>query len=40
VNSQPPAAPVDRSRLLARDYWLVLSRPTAGTGHRDLWVAL
>jgi uncharacterized protein len=25
------ATPVDRSRLLARDYWLILSAPVAGT---------
>jgi len=31
VHSQAPAAPVDRGRLLARDYWLILSRPAAGT---------
>jgi uncharacterized protein YciI len=31
MSSPPPATPVDRSRLLARDYWLVLSVPTAGT---------
>jgi uncharacterized protein YciI len=31
VSSQAPAAPVDRSRLLARDYWLILSTPAAGT---------
>jgi len=27
-------SPVDVSRLLARDYWLVLSTPTAGTDRR------
>ncbi len=31
MSSQAPAVPVDRSRLLARDYWLILSRPGAGT---------
>jgi uncharacterized protein YciI len=31
VSSQVPAVPVDRSRLLARDYWLILSTPAAGT---------
>jgi uncharacterized protein YciI len=31
VSSQAPPAPVDRSRLLARDYWLILSTPAAGT---------
>jgi uncharacterized protein YciI len=32
VSSQAPAGPVDRSRLLARDYWLILSAPAEGTG--------
>jgi uncharacterized protein YciI len=31
VSSQVPVVPVDRSRLLARDYWLILSTPAAGT---------
>jgi uncharacterized protein len=31
MSSQAPAVPVDRSRLLARDYWLILSTPAAGT---------
>ena len=30
VGGQESAAPVDASRLLARDYWLILSTPTAG----------
>ena len=31
MSSPRPAVPVDRSRLLARDYWLVLSTPAPGT---------
>ena len=31
VSGQDGATPVDLSRLLARDYWLILSTPTAGT---------
>jgi uncharacterized protein YciI len=31
VSSQAPAVPADLSRLLGRDYWLVLSTPEAGT---------
>lgn len=31
TTSQPPAAPVQGSRLLGHDYWLVLSTPAAGT---------
>ena len=31
MTSQPPAVPADPSRLLGRDYWLVLSTPEAGT---------
>jgi uncharacterized protein YciI len=31
VRGQESAGPVDLSRLLARDYWLILSTPTAGT---------
>jgi uncharacterized protein len=31
VSSQVPAVPADLSRLLGRDYWLVLSTPEAGT---------
>jgi uncharacterized protein YciI len=31
VSSQAPAVPADLSRLLRRDYWLVLSTPVAGT---------
>lgn len=31
VSSEESAVPVDVSRLLARDYWLILSNPTAGT---------
>lgn len=31
MTSQAPAAPADLSRLLGRDYWLVLSTPEAGT---------
>ncbi|MEP7025805.1 MAG: YciI family protein [Actinomycetota bacterium] len=30
MNGQPPAT-ADRSGLLARDYWLILSTPVAGT---------
>lgn len=32
MDSSTPAIPVDRSRLLARDYWLIWSRPSAGVG--------
>jgi len=31
VRDQESAGPVDLSRLLARDYWLIVSTPTAGT---------
>jgi uncharacterized protein YciI len=31
VRGQESAGPVDLSRLLARDYWLIVSTPTAGT---------
>ena len=31
VSDQKPAAPVDLSRLLRRDYWLIISTPAAGT---------
>jgi uncharacterized protein len=31
VSSQAPDGPADLSRLLGRDYWLVLSTPVAGT---------
>lgn len=31
INGQPPASPVDLSRLLGRDYWLVLYVPAPGT---------
>lgn len=31
MSSPASAASVDRSRLLARDYWLILSTPVAGT---------
>jgi uncharacterized protein YciI len=31
VSDQEPGAPVDLSRLLARDYWLIVSTPAAGT---------
>jgi len=31
VSNPEPEAPADLSRLLARDYWLILSTPTAGT---------
>src|ERR1022692_1002776 len=32
MDSPTPAVPVDRSRLLARDYWLIWSRPAVGAG--------
>jgi uncharacterized protein YciI len=32
MDSPTPAIPADRSRLLARDYWLIWSRPAAGVG--------
>ena len=31
MRGRESAGPVDLSRLLARDYWLILSTPTAGT---------
>ena len=31
MRDQESAGPVDLSRLLARDYWLIVSTPTAGT---------
>ena len=31
MSDQEPGAPVDLSRLLARDYWLIVSTPAAGT---------
>ncbi|HVQ93804.1 MAG TPA: YciI family protein [Mycobacteriales bacterium] len=31
MSRRDPAPPVDPSRLLGRDYWLVLSTPEAGT---------
>jgi uncharacterized protein YciI len=32
----PPAGPPGLSRLLGRDYWLVLSTPVAGTSQADI----
>jgi uncharacterized protein YciI len=34
--SRPDPAPADRSKLLGRDYWLLLSTPAAGTTAADI----
>lgn len=36
MDSTEPATPPDLSRLLGRDYWLVLSAPAAGVTQADI----
>jgi uncharacterized protein YciI len=36
VSGHESASGVDLSRLLARDYWLILSTPTESTGQADI----